>query len=125
MDSSHNSTLIQILRSHNASFTPRETAPNEVSSIPSLLMIATDNFLQKRMIILAVILGAIFVFGVVAVLAAVALCLTEQRDDEEDVHLVVRSPGRFGRKNVRRGKARSKGKDSNEQDVNLQDLRSV
>jgi hypothetical protein len=77
------------------------------------------------MIILAVILGAIFVFGVVAVLAAVALCLTEQRDDEEDVHLVVRSPGRFGRKNVRRGKARSKGKDSNEQDVNLQDLRSV
>jgi hypothetical protein len=77
------------------------------------------------MIILAVILGAIFVFGVVAVLAAVALCLTEQRDDEEDVHLVARSPGRFGRKNVRRGKARSKGKDSNEQDVNLQDLRSV
>jgi len=77
------------------------------------------------MIILAVILGAIFVFGVVAVLAAVALCLTEQGDDEEDVHRVVRSPGRFGRKNVGRGKARSKGKDSNEQDVNLQDLRSV
>ena len=125
MDSSHNSTLIQILRSYNASFTPRETAPTEVSSIPSLLIITTDNFLQKRMIILSIILGAIFVFGVVAVLAAVALCLSEQGDDEEDVHLVARSPGRFGRKNVRRGKARSKGKDSNEQDVNLQDLRSV
>jgi hypothetical protein len=76
MDSSHNSTLIQILRSYNASFTPRETAPTEVSSIPSLLIITTDNFLQKRMIILSIILGAIFVFGVVAVLAAVALCLT-------------------------------------------------
>jgi hypothetical protein len=125
MDSSHDSTLIQILRSYNASFTPRETAPNEVSSIPSLLIITTDNFLQKRVIILSIILGAIFVFGVVAVLAAVALCLTEQGDDEEDVHRVVRIPGRFRRKKAGRGKARSKRKDSNQQDVEFQDLRPV
>jgi hypothetical protein len=125
MGSSHNSTLIQILRSYNASFTQRDTALNEVRFIPSLLIITTDNFLQKRVIILSIILGAIFVFGVVAVLAAVALCLTEQGDEEEDVHRVIRSPGRFGRKNAGRGKARGKREDSNEQDVELQDLRFV
>jgi hypothetical protein len=125
MDSSHNSTLMQILRPYHASFTPRETAPNEVGSIPSLLIITTDHFLQKRAIILAIILGAIFVFGVVAVLAAFALCLTEQGDDEEDVHRVLRSLGRFRSKNVGRGRARSKWRGSNEQDLNLQHLRPV
>jgi hypothetical protein len=74
------------------------------------------------MIILSIILGAMFIFGVGTVLAAVALCLTEQSDDEEYADLVMRNLGRIGRNNVGRGKMKSKGKGRNEQYVEFWDL---